>query len=728
MRELWIYRGGVLSKEWGSMNLPVVFAFASAGVAILLSLAAAFGKSQALPKWVLALSMLALACEQLLSGVVQISDSPSDIASIQHRRFLATAVLPGLWLVFAITYSRANALAAVRRRLTLILPAFVVPLGLAYFASGSLMVVTPRFDGSAEWVTRLGWSGFVVHFLFLVSLIGALVGLERTFRASVGTMRWKIKFMLYGLGTLLAARFFTSSQVLLAQEIDPALDTVNAVALIVACLLIARAMLRPGLFEIDLYPSQSVISGSLTITLAGTYLIVVGVLSKIVSMYGGDQAFAIKTLLVLVALVLLALLIQSDRFRQLTRRFVSRNFQRPLYDYRTLWLKVTEATSHSVRREDICQTTTRMLANLLDTKLTNIWLLDTTEGRFSLVASSDQSGLSGTGEKVLEIEDMGIASQLHSRTEPFDLDAIEEDWANAIKGCNVSSFDDGGNRILVPLVGHGVVVGFMILGDRTNTLSFTQQEFDTLKCIADHISASLLSAELTRKLEQSKEIEAFQTMATFFVHDLKNAVSTLNLMLKNMPQHWDNPEFREDALKGISGTSNRITQLITRLGSVRRESQVSLRPCDLGEVATRSIGQWHRGERIEFSSSIQGTFAVMADPEKLESVILNLLINASEALEQRGRIEMAVFERDGWACLKVADNGPGMSPDFLKNSLFRPFKTTKKSGLGIGMFQSKSVMEAHGGGIQVVSEVGNGSAFTLRLPLSRDRATESDRS
>src|SRR5690606_20626249 len=111
----------------------------------------------------------------------------------------------------------------------------------------------------SNWMVKLAWSGFLIHLFLLISMIGALVGLERTFRASVGTLRWKIKFMLYGMGTLFAARFFTSSQVLLLQEIDPALDTINAVALLVACILIGRSLMRRGSFEIDLYPSQSVI-------------------------------------------------------------------------------------------------------------------------------------------------------------------------------------------------------------------------------------------------------------------------------------------------------------------------------------------------------------------------------------------------------------------------------------------------------------------------------------
>ena len=697
------------------MNLPVLFAFASAGVSALFCLAAPFSKRHTIPKWAFSLGMLALAVEQLLSGLVQMSNNPLQIEDLEHKRFIATALLPGLWLLFSATYSRGNVREALERRLLIIVPAFLAPIGLALLASDKLVSLRRDETQLFSWITTLGWSGFFIHLIFLVSMIGALVGLERTYRASVGTLRWKIKFMLYGLGTLFAARFYTSSQLLLVQQIDPAVDTINAVALLVACLLIARSLLRPGSFEIDLYPSQTVISSSLTITLAGIYLIVVGLLAKVASALGGDQAFAIKTFLILVAVVGLGILIQSDRFRQLIRRFVSRNFQRPLYDYRTLWLKVTEATSQSVRREDICLATTRMLANMLDTKLTNIWLLDTTASQFELIASSDQTANGSTSSLSTPITEGQIPTRLQSESDPFDLDIVDSDWLADIKTSNPSRFTEGGHRILVPLVGHNTPVGFIVLGDRTNTLKFTQQEFDTLKCIADHIAATLLSAELTRKLEQSKEIEAFQTMATFFVHDLKNAVSTLNLMLKNMPQYWDNPEFREDALKGLAGTSQRITQLITRLGQVRKESQIDPKHIDLAELAQSAIDQWHRSDGIEFTERIDGDFPVDADPERIRSGILNLLINASEAMNERGSIELSIARNEQWTELSVKDDGPGMSEAFVRNDLFRPFKTTKKSGLGIGMFQTKMVMEAHGGSIHVESQEGNGATFTLRF-------------
>ncbi|MDQ8187872.1 XrtA/PEP-CTERM system histidine kinase PrsK [Pelagicoccus sp. SDUM812002] len=700
------------------MALPVLFSFISAAVAASLAFTVPLGKNRGLAGWAFAGVMLALATEQLLVGLSEQSSSPFDVDTVIRWRFALTSLLPGLWLLFSATYSRGEARKNLRRRLPFVILAFAIPISVVSFAEGEMAYLVEDPEDPLQDILKLNIAGFFLHVSMMLAMLGAMVSLERTYRASVGTLRWKIKFMLYGMGTLYAARFFTSSQIVLTQRIEPSLENINAVALFACCILVGRSLFRKGSFEIDLYPSQSIISGSLVISLAGIYLIAIGVLSKVIVHFGGEQAGAIQTLIVLITLVALCVLVLSDRFRQLIRRFVSRNFQRPLYDYRTLWLKLTAATAQSVRQKDICESTAKLLADLFDTKLTNIWLLDANEGNFNLISTTDQDDGHVDSNGAHSIPSDSILKKLIDSPEPQSIERSGEIWIKPILDSNPSSFDDGGDRILVPLTGQGRAIGFIMLGDRTNTLEFTQQEFDTLRCIGDHIAANILGAALTRKLEESKEIEAFQTMATFFVHDLKNAVSTLNLMLKNMPLHWDNPEFRVDALRGIGNTSNRITDLITRLSQVRHGLEISPSPTDLKKLIDASISEWEKPDDINFETEETEGISISADFGKLKSVVLNLLINASEAMDGSGSISVSTRVTGTNAEIVVADTGCGMSPDFIRNGLFRPFKTTKKSGLGIGMFQSKMVVEAHGGAIFVESEEGKGSVFKIRIPTS----------
>ena len=106
----------------------------------------------------------------------------------------------------------------------------------------------------------------------------------------------------------------------------------------------------------------------------------------------------------------------------------------------------------------------------------------------------------------------------------------------------------------------------------------------------------------------------------------------------------------------------------------------------------------------------------MADPEEIHNVLTNLVLNAHEASGDSGHITVKTSRENGWVLLTVADDGAGMTPEFVESSLFKPFQTTKKHGLGIGLFQSKTIVEAHGGRIEVSSAPGRGTTFRVLLP------------
>ena len=190
-------------------------------------------------------------------------------------------------------------------------------------------------------------------------------------------------------------------------------------------------------------------------------------------------------------------------------------------------------------------------------------------------------------------------------------------------------------------------------------------------------------------------------------------------MLKNLPDHFDNPEFRADALRGISKIVSHINNLIGQLSTVRREFKIQAAESDLNGVVARSILGFEKMAGVELVQELATLPKVALDGEQIIKVITNLVINAKEASGQNGKIRISTSQKNGWAVLTVEDNGCGMSPEFLERSLFRPFKTTKKNGLGIGMFQSKMIVLAHGGRLEASSEVGKGTTFRMSLPLKK---------
>jgi putative PEP-CTERM system histidine kinase len=297
-------------------------------------------------------------------------------------------------------------------------------------------------------------------------------------------------------------------------------------------------------------------------------------------------------------------------------------------------------------------------------------------------------------------------------------------WAEKLRQITAAQFQKGGSRLCLPLFASERWVGCAILADRVNGVPYTIEELDLLKCIGDQIAAELLNVRLTEELMLARELEAFQTMSTFFVHDLKNAASSLGLTLQNLRVHFGDPEFREDALRGIASTVDRINTQIARLSALRKTLELNPVESDLNQLVIESLNHLNGLKGVELVKDLHPLPKVIVDREQFQSVVTNLLLNALDAVDSRGQIRVETSQRADRAILSVADNGCGMSADFVRDSLFRPFQTTKKKGLGIGMFQSKMIVEAHRGNIEVESEPGKGTKFGVLLPLSTGRTIE----
>lgn len=671
----------------------------------------------------LAGGLIVLGAESAFTYLASRGTGFSVTATWQYCKLLGVAMIPAIWLLFSLVYARGNSREFLLKWRWTLIAALVLPLAIAIVFRGNLL--TPgsemNFEGDP---LKLDWAGNLLYLFALAASVGVLMNLERTFRASVGTMRWRIKFMLLGIGLIFLVRLYTSSQILIFYEIDASLESLNSVATLVAAVLIIRCLFRAGHFDTDVYPPQTVLQGSLVVLLAGLYLLAVGVFRKIPAFLGGESAFALKALVILVSLVLVAALLQSDRARLHLRRLASRHFQRPLYDYRTVWRKFTEATATRVEQTELCRALVRLTAEMFEALSVTIWVVDDKKETFVLGASTSLSDAEGRELRPTPQAAEEVAAYLRTHADPIEIDTQTTNWAATLRRMQPSEFTTGGSRVCVPLVAHNEVLGVIIVGDRVRGLAFSLQDVDMLKCAADHATASLLNIHLSRKLLQAKELEAFQMMAAFFVHDLKNAASTLGLMLQNLPHHFDDPAFREDALRGMAKTVTHINRVIGQLSLLRNELKIVPVEADFNAMVLDAIAALEKSVNATLLKDIRPLPKLAFDREQILKVVTNLLLNAVEAVARDGQVQITTGKTDGGVVLTVSDNGCGMSPEFLNQSLFRPFKTTKKTGLGIGMFQSKMIVEAHGGKIAVTSEVGKGTNFQVFLPLAANVAAK----
>jgi putative PEP-CTERM system histidine kinase len=702
-------------------NLTAILALIDAILCCGLAVAVLRLRPLSWSQWSFIGGMLALGAESALNALSVRAGSPEEIVHWQGLRLLAAAFFPGFWLIFSLCYSRGNYREFLHRWRATWISAFLIPVGIALgFGDQAISVV--RSASGAGWALIMGWPGKALNLAGLLGAVLILMNLERTFRASVGTMRWRIKYLMLGLAVLFGTKIYVTSQALLYSAIQLPVVTVSVVAAFVACSLIALSLFRSRLSDVDIYPSHAVLRHSMTALLAGSYLLLVGLLAKAVAALGGSASLPIEALLVLAGVVGVTILVLSDRVRQKTRRFVSRHFRRPLHDYRKVWLTFTERTNSLMDETDFCREVAKLVAENFEVLSATVWLVDQEKDRLAFAASTalSESNASDLANSLDNIHDMVQAMLAHPH--PVDIDLARETWVETLKQCNPMYFHKGGGRVCVPLVSGGEVIGLITLGDRVSGAFFSTEDLDLLKCIGDQVAASLRNIKLSQRLVQAKEMEAFQTMSAFFVHDLKNTASTLSLMLQNMSRHFQDPAFQEDAVRGLSKSVSHLNNLINELTLLRQGLEIKPLDSDLNQIVAAALVGLDGTADFPFVKSLPPLPRVLLDPAQMQKVVTNLVINAKEAAAPHGEIRVETSRRNGWVILSVADNGCGMSSEFIRRSLFRPFQSTKKKGLGIGMFHSKMIVDAHRGRIEVESEKGKGTTFRVWLPLPNSSA------
>jgi hypothetical protein len=271
-------------------------------------------------------------------------------------------------------------------------------------------------------------------------------------------------------------------------------------------------------------------------------------------------------------------------------------------------------------------------------------------------------------------------------------------------------------RLIVPLKFNEKVEGIVVLKKQIIQDEFTYEDYDLMKTLAKQASQSLVTFTLTEELIETREFNAVSKLSSFVIHDIKNLTYSISLMLNNAENFIDNSEFQDDMLKTLKNTVFEMKHLIQKLKVIPEKQSLYTGLADVS-LLTREIIADIQKMQAEAEILFQGSSAfAVVDSEEIKKVILNLVMNALESVGEKGIIRIETGTDSNCAFLKVSDNGCGITDDFIKNHLFKPFRTTKEKGLGIGLYQCKQIIEAHGGNIKAESVPGEGTVFTVRLP------------
>jgi putative PEP-CTERM system histidine kinase len=545
-----------------------------------------------------------------------------------------------------------------------------------------------------------------------------LFNLERTIRSSTGRMRWQIKFMALGVGGLFALRVYLYSQELLFKRVDTGLGSLSAVALLVANVLFTLSLVRGRSMNVDVYLSTTTIQNSLTIVLAGIYLLVVGLMAHVVRYFRSSGSLPFDAFLVFLSLTLLGVLLLSNRLRRKLRVFVNHHFRRPTYDYRSVWMESTQRTVSILDPGELCAAASKLVSESLEILSVSVWLVDEGQRRLSLAGSTALFGQSARDIEKAGKSALELIQYLREHTGCIDLTEHKFNWTAEIADAGAEFFREDRMRYAVGLQARGEFVGVMTLNDdrvgEERPLSIEDKAL--VETLAAQLASNLLNLKLSARLRHAKEVETFQTVSTFFVHDLKNLASRLSLTMQNLPANFDSPEFREDALRVISRSVKEIDDMCSRLSMLRGKIELKLGPCDLTQLVAETLEGFKANIKAELQQDLRPLPQVRMDASQIHKVLTNLVLNANDAVSGTGVIQVSTLVEGNAVGFCVRDNGCGMSEEFIQKSLFKPFQTTKKKGLGIGLFHSKLIVEAHHGVLEVNSSVGTGTEFRVLLP------------
>lgn len=629
----------------------------------------------------------------------------------KYYALITESLLPPFWILCSLTYARQAGPWKIGRLLQgaialtflfSVMP-FVFPLGSFFFA--------PDFPD--ERLLFLGNIGYFFYLGIMASLVYALVNFEATLANASPESLNKIKLEIIGLGTILAVLIFYFSQALLYRSLNMNYLTLRSFLYLVAVGLMTYSLLfRRGGVRIQV--SRQAAFKSVVLMAVGIYLIMLGLLGE------GMQYFSISfqrsvtvSFAFLVGIVLLILLL-SERFRREVKVVLHKNFYQHKHDYRTQWLRFTEQLATSRSGDELLQRILAAYCDIFGINGAALFLFEKNRGAYCMTA--------GHAFEIIDdviLPDNSLIAFMMERSWVVNT----RDENREIMEQNSRFFSDNQISFVIPLFSGERIEGFIVLGKVIKDDEvYIYEDYDLMKTIARQASQAILHQRLSEQLSQAREIEAIGNVAAFVAHDLKNLVTNLSLIVENAGRYIQNPDFQQDMLTSLGNTVTKMQGLIGKLKHLREREQYNPRMVNLLELAEKTAALASGASIVVEGSPEQA----LVDENEMQNVVMNLLMNAIEASgpDKSVRVEVG---RAGKPYLAVHDKGCGMSAAFMRKELFKPFRSTKKKGLGIGLYQCKQTVESFGGRIEVRSEEGAGSTFTIRFGDADENPESSSR-
>ncbi len=585
----------------------------------------------------------------------------------------------------------------------------------------------PRADGRRRWYGYCagygaalclsllpGWQltradGLALSTLLAARTVMAVAGMvlvEQLYRQKDAQSQWAVKYACLGIGGIFAYDFYLYCDALLVRGVSADIWAARGVVNALTVPLIAVAVARSAAWPSGMLLSRQAMFHSAALLGSAAYLLAMGGVGYYLRYVGGNWGGLIQVGFLFGAMLLLAGVLFSGTFRSRLKVFISKHFYRYDYDYREEWLGFTRKLSQQTPGP--AERAIEAVAQLVESPGGALWIWRDGD-HFALAAQCQMTVPPGAAAGGAQEEDAAFCQSIERHQWVIDLNEPEQRapvpaWLARLPRA----------RLVVPLMLQDRLFGILLLQEPRSALRLNWEVIDLLKVAASQVASYLALQETTTALMTARQFESFHRMSTFIVHDLKNLVAQLSLMIPNAKLHRDNPEFQQDMLDTVDHGVQKMKLMLQKLQ--RSDAPEAAGPLELAPLLAQMVAQ--RGSALPkpVLRCDEPDLCVMAAHGRLERVLGHLLQNAIEATPQDGEVALRLRRDGDHVLVEISDTGQGMTPEFIRERLFKPFESTKAAGMGIGAFESREYVAELGGRLEVHSVPQRGTTFRVVLP------------
>ncbi|GAA6204851.1 XrtA/PEP-CTERM system histidine kinase PrsK [Thalassotalea sp. SU-HH00458] len=562
------------------------------------------------------------------------------------------------------------------------------------------------------WVATyfLNFSYEYLFLLFIVLNLWILVLIEQLYRSADDQIRWAIWPLVIALASVSIFDFVLYAQATMVGGID--FDfwySRGFIALaIVPLLLISTRRVKNG--SVRIFVSRQVVFYSSILMMAGIYLLVMALAGYVINYIGGEWgSFVSIGFLIFSGIVLVTLLI-TDSLRKKLKVFIAKNFFANRYEYRDEWLNLIEKIETTSAESYYQMATNIMMSKLgatsgaiikkqsemhFDVKYSKkLVLSEAFDLQLTLISQyCQQKGW------IIDVDEYELTPSMYSELN-LDVDLC--------RSFNIET--------IVPIFIGKAFYGLFVVGSIAEKKQLNWEDRDLLFAVSKQLGNFISLHEANDELAESKQFDAFNRMSAFLVHDLKNVQAQLALITTNAEKHRDNTDFVDDVFETVESATDRLAKVLTQLRN-KQVAQSKTKETDIADLVRKVVEQRNVIKPEVKIEQLQPSL-IDVDKDTLHSVLNHLIQNAQEATNDDGWVKVNVLSNTDLIQITIEDNGSGMSAEFIKTRLFKPFDTTKgNAGMGIGVYEAKQFIESIAGTIKVTSRENQGSIFDIRIPI-----------